>query len=146
MGVIREWPADRGEMRRLLGVRRRELTDVLHTRMERIREHGATTLRVADDDHDGANEIDAAIADLATATLHRIDQAIARLDRGDYGRCTHCGLPISDARLRAMPFAVRCRQCESARETDEVAARQSAAAGRLRLEHGEPVAFVHEES
>src|SRR5438034_10885750 len=48
--------------------------------------------------------------------LTGIDEALARLDEGRYGRCESCGSDISDVRLRAMPFALRCRDCEEANE------------------------------
>ena len=63
-------------------------------------------------------DLDAALADLATTTIHRIDQALERLDVGTYGLCTRCGDPIGEARLRALPFAVCCRHCEAARERE----------------------------
>jgi DnaK suppressor protein len=39
-----------------------------------------------------------------------------RLEEGAYGNCFECGEEISHPRLRALPFAVRCRDCEEARE------------------------------
>jgi DnaK suppressor protein len=48
--------------------------------------------------------------------LTRIEQAIQRLDAGRYGSCTECGCDISERRLRALPFAVRCQECEGERE------------------------------
>jgi DnaK suppressor protein len=41
---------------------------------------------------------------------------LARLEEGRYGLCFECGDEISEARLRALPFAVRCKDCEEARE------------------------------
>jgi DnaK suppressor protein len=49
-------------------------------------------------------------------TIERIDAALARLEAGQYGLCTECGADISEARLRALPFAVRCVDCEESRE------------------------------
>ena len=31
-------------------------------------------------------------------------------------KCAECGGEISDKRLRALPFAVRCKECEEGRE------------------------------
>lgn len=42
--------------------------------------------------------------------------ALARLDSGDYGVCVDCGREIPEARLEAMPFALRCIDCQSRRE------------------------------
>lgn len=48
--------------------------------------------------------------------LTRIEHAIVRLDAGRYGTCVECERDIAEARLRALPFAVRCQECEGARE------------------------------
>jgi RNA polymerase-binding transcription factor DksA len=127
MGVMREWPVDGEALRRALLSRRGELTAMLQARMARIREHGSAPIPEPGPDDGGLADLDVAIVDLASATLKRIDQALDRLDTGEYGRCTRCGQPIGEARLRALPFAVRCRSCEDARETEEVAARPAAA-------------------
>jgi DnaK suppressor protein len=44
--------------------------------------------------------------------IQRIDQALRRLDAGEYGFCSRCGQEINDRRLLTLPFAVRCRDCE----------------------------------
>ena len=49
----------------------------------------------------------------------RIDRALARLDEGRYGICDDCGADIAESRLRALPFAERCRPCEERREEVE---------------------------
>jgi DnaK suppressor protein len=71
---------------------------------------------------------------LATALLQmrddavqRIREALARAEAGDYGYCGDCGAEISEPRLRALPFAVRCTACETAHE------RQSAAPAASQL-------------
>jgi DnaK suppressor protein len=48
--------------------------------------------------------------------LIRIDEALARIDQGHYGLCDSCRAEISEARLRALPFASRCTRCEERRE------------------------------
>jgi DnaK suppressor protein len=49
----------------------------------------------------------------------RIDRALERLAEGRYGTCDDCGEDIGTPRLRAMPFAARCRACEQLREDEE---------------------------
>ena len=44
-------------------------------------------------------------------TLNRIDAALRRLDEGSYGNCFQCGDEIAQVRLRALPFALRCKDC-----------------------------------
>lgn len=43
------------------------------------------------------------------------DEALGRLDRGEYGRCRSCGEEIAIERLRALPYATRCVPCKEAR-------------------------------
>ncbi len=44
--------------------------------------------------------------------LTQVDEALCRLAAGRYGLCANCGEPIPLARLRALPFAVRCCPCQ----------------------------------
>jgi DnaK suppressor protein len=58
-----------------------------------------------------------ALIQLKAETLTAIDAALRRLEDGTYGECFDCGGEIAEARLRALPFTVRCIDCERARET-----------------------------
>jgi len=40
-----------------------------------------------------------------------VDAALARLDRGSYGSCEHCGDAIGRQRLRALPATRLCLAC-----------------------------------
>ena len=62
--------------------------------------------------------ISAAIVELTSRTLQDIEGALERLESGTYGRCTDCGAEIPAARLRAMPFADRCRDCQELANDD----------------------------
>ena len=57
-------------------------------------------------------EISAASVEILSRTLRSIELALKRLQSGQYGICGDCDAPISQARLRAMPFAERCRDCQ----------------------------------
>ena len=46
----------------------------------------------------------------------QINQALQRLDSGEYGTCETCQQPISEARLQAMPAACVCISCASQQE------------------------------
>ena len=65
------------------------------------------------------SEIDLALTQLRAEMLHRVAAALSRLDEGHYGSCIECGGDIPGPRLKAMPFAIRCRNCELAREEAE---------------------------
>jgi len=77
-------------------------------------------------------DIEFALIQMKSETLNKINEALRRLDEGTYGNCFECGDEIAHARLRALPFAVRCKDCEEARETAEqrerVLARKSGSA------------------
>ena len=45
--------------------------------------------------------------------IEDIEQALARLDTGTYGRCIACGHAIPTARLDALPTALRCAPCQA---------------------------------
>jgi RNA polymerase-binding transcription factor DksA len=52
-------------------------------------------------------DIEVALLEMKSETLKQMDNALARLERGDYGTCVECGEDIAEKRLRALPFAVR---------------------------------------
>ena len=45
--------------------------------------------------------------------LQMVEEAIDRLDAGNYGRCLACSKPIALLRLQAMPWARYCVICQS---------------------------------
>ena len=71
------------------------------------------------------DEIEFALLQLKAETLHKIAVALRRLEEGTYGQCFECGDQIPEVRLRALPFAVRCMDCEEAREAAELRERMS---------------------
>ena len=56
------------------------------------------------------------------ATLRAIEEALLRIDEGAYGTCEDCGEEISVKRLNAVPFALRCVECQ---EIQEITASES---------------------
>ena len=48
--------------------------------------------------------------------LKLIEEALKRLEKGEYGRCQECGEPISEGRLKIRPYAVFCVKCKTKRE------------------------------
>lgn len=70
-------------------------------------------------DADVQEDIELIIIRMKAETLEKINEALKRLESGIYGNCSDCGGEISENRLRALPFAIRCTECESAHETAE---------------------------
>ncbi len=48
--------------------------------------------------------------------LELIDEALVRIEAGEYGECVHCGEPVQDKRLEAVPWARHCLRCQDLQE------------------------------
>ena len=48
--------------------------------------------------------------------LESIDAALDRIEAGKYGKCVHCGDPIQEKRLEAVPWARHCLTCQDLNE------------------------------
>ena len=48
--------------------------------------------------------------------LYHLEQALDRIEKGEYGMCVSCGQEISHERLEAVPHARLCIQCKSKEE------------------------------
>jgi DnaK suppressor protein len=111
------------ELKKMLEDRRRELVTEVQGRMRDVRSDAHKDRDVLDQGEssevDIQEDIEFALIQMKSETLNKIDAALRRLDEGTYGGCFECGEEISEARLRALPFAVRCKDCEEARETAE---------------------------
>ncbi len=53
-----------------------------------------------------------------------IDEALMKLREGTYGVCEECGGEISAERLKVLPFAIYCRDCQEKKEQIEKLARE----------------------
>lgn len=49
-------------------------------------------------------------------TVANVDRALARLAQGEYGICIDCQGAIPQARLFALPTAIRCAACQAVAE------------------------------
>jgi len=48
--------------------------------------------------------------------LDLIDEALLRAQNGGFGNCVHCGDPVQDKRLEAVPWARHCLKCQDLQE------------------------------
>jgi RNA polymerase-binding protein DksA len=62
-------------------------------------------------------EKDLAIGESVEHMLHKVINALEKIDRGTYGRCDACSKPIKKARLKALPFATLCLDCQGRLES-----------------------------
>ena len=107
------------ELKRILDERRREITSEVHDKIRDVRSEGSNSgvLDAAEtSESDIQDEIEFALIQMKAETLNKIEEALRRLDEDTFGYCFECGDEISERRLRALPFAVRCKDCEEARE------------------------------
>jgi DnaK suppressor protein len=115
-------PARYTELKAMLEGRRREIQAEVQGKMRDVRAAGEVTKvndvfdAVESSEADIQEDIEFALIQMKSETLNKINDALSRLDHGDYGYCFDCGEEIAEKRLRALPFAVRCKDCEEARE------------------------------
>jgi len=110
------------ELRRILEERRRDILSEVKGRIRGVRAEGSEKPHEVMDpgetsEVDIQEDIEFALIQMKAETLNKINEALSRLEEGTYGHCFECGEEISEQRLRALPFAVRCKDCEEARET-----------------------------
>jgi DnaK suppressor protein len=127
-------------LERVLEARRQEMLRDLRQRVHDAREEWKWTQEVRDiadsSELDGREGIELGLIRIKVDTLQRINEALSRLHHGTYGSCVDCRRRISELRLRALPFAVRCKQCEEARECADASDRAVAARERISASAG----------
>ncbi|MBN1756519.1 TraR/DksA C4-type zinc finger protein [bacterium] len=52
------------------------------------------------------------LATMEGEILYQIDEALMRLRKGKFGKCSKCGKPIDQKRLEAIPYAELCLECK----------------------------------
>jgi DnaK suppressor protein len=96
--------------------------NAMQGRMRTIRGDGAHIVdrRMPDDPDAGIQEdIDVALLQINAEIVDKINDALVRLEADSYGACSDCGEDIAEKRLRALPFAARCKNCQEAFEVKE---------------------------
>jgi DnaK suppressor protein len=110
-------------LKKMLEDRRRQLVYEVQAKIRDGRRDYTKEHEVLDEGEssevDVQEEIEFSLIQMKAETLKKIDAALRRIGEGSYGVCFECGEKIAEARLRALPFAVRCRDCEEAREAAE---------------------------
>jgi DnaK suppressor protein len=119
------------DLKTMLDDRRRELQAEVQGKMRGAREEGSWGGKlnevldaVESAEADIQEELEFALVQMKSETLNKVNDALVRLEQGSYGNCFECGEEIAEKRLRALPFAVRCKDCEESKETAEQRERQ----------------------
>ena len=109
---------------------RRILLDQLRQHTEHVRDEQAAALEFAGADDGVKDSVDMSLRDVNQEIALRlgehesrmvadIDQALLRIDEGTYGQCQHCGKPIDERRLEAMPTARYDAACQTTLEAQQ---------------------------
>ena len=122
------------DLKHMLEERRGEIHAEVQGKMRNVRAEGTWGGKmnevfdaVETAEADIQEDIEFALVQMKSETLNKINDALVRLEHGEYGNCFDCDEEIAEKRLRALPFAVRCKDCEEAREAVEQRERQLAA-------------------
>lgn len=70
---------------------------------------------VATDMYD--REFNLGLASNEREVIHKIDQALKRIEDKSFGACIECDKPIPFVRLNAIPYADTCLKCQEKLET-----------------------------
>ena len=123
-------PNSNAAYREMLMEKRAEVLSGLGVKFDTLARMG----RVAEDDQAqflNEESVSLHLNILDYAQLRLIEEALDRLDSGDYGICLSCDQPIPPKRLQAVPWArycVRCQEAGAEQEWNEVRSRVPAAA------------------
>ena len=104
-------------LKQMLEDRRRDIQERLRSLRETL---PAQVAEVKDAEEqsvqDFAQDVELALMEMKSETLGQIDEAIRRLEAGVYGVCANCGRDVAAARLKALPFATLCLECQENEE------------------------------
>jgi len=106
------------DLKQMLSDRRREVLSATRSRVRDTQSGGVGDMRGEREGTDAsiAGDTELALVRASLQTVALIDDALARLDGGKYGSCLECAREISERRLSAWPFALRCQTCEERRQ------------------------------
>lgn len=98
--------------------------DILADLDERIKSSDVSEQRVIGDIFDDADleqsrEFNLLLNTREKLKLKQIEQALLKMENGEYGICESCDEDIPVGRLKAMPFASMCVKCKSQQESIE---------------------------
>lgn len=85
-----------------------EAQEALRQRSQRLRARALASM-------DELEVEEAALSDSERQELSDIEEALARIAGGEFGRCARCGGAIGRHRLRAVPEARHCLTCSEAK-------------------------------
>ncbi len=98
------------------------LNDLVRLRQELSDQYAQCLRELRDDEHIAIDEdcsaecqsdgLLASTMEHLAGEIRKVDATLARIYDGSYGKCTECGKPIPEKRLRVNPTAQRCITCQ----------------------------------
>ena len=109
--------------------------NLLNQRLQELRSEAGKTVEDMDEDENFPDPTDRAsmesnrnsmlrIRDRERKLIFKIQEALRRLDDGEYGVYEECGENIGIERLKARPVTTLCIECKSSQEMEERKARR----------------------
>jgi DnaK suppressor protein len=110
--------------------------NLLNQRINELRSEAGKTVEDMDEDANFPDPSDRAtlesnrnsvlrIRDRERKLIFKIQEALQRLDDGEFGICEECGQEISIERLKARPVTTLCIECKSSQEIQEKKAKRA---------------------
>jgi DnaK suppressor protein len=110
--------------------------NLLNQRMQELRSEAGKTVDDMDEDENFPDPSDRAsmesnrnsvlrIRDRERKLIFKIEDALKRLEDGEYGICEECGENIGIERLKARPVTTLCIECKSSQESAERKAKRA---------------------
>jgi DnaK suppressor protein len=104
--------------------------DLLNQRMQELRSEAGKTVEDMDEDENFPDPSDRAsmesnrnsilrIRDRERKLIFKIQEALQRLEAGEFGICEECGEKIGIERLKARPVTTLCINCKASQEIAE---------------------------
>ncbi len=102
------------QIKQLLLKRREALRQTLHGQLGTLYQsegtRGGDVVDAALDSEQ--NELSSQLAEVEGRELALIEKALRRIESGEYGICETCGQKIPVGRLKILPYATMCVQCQ----------------------------------
>ena len=99
-------------MKEALIAKRDELVSMLG-KINQGSEPGAQIKDLADEASSTVmDRLQSSLQETEVREIKQIEEALVRIDKGEYGICLDCGEEISPKRLEYSPYAARCITCQ----------------------------------
>ena len=113
-------PRQRAHFRKMLETLKEELSQDIDRTVQTMQEEATI---FADPNDRASQESDIAMElrnrDRERKLIKKIDETMARIESGDYGYCSNCGVQIGLKRLEVRPTATLCIDCKTLDELKE---------------------------